>query len=533
MNYEMINNIPLVSLLIIAPIAASIFLIYVKSIRAVAFLSTAVSGILFGISILLPVTLFFGKSGRPILEQLAWMPTHGIKYSVMLDGINVWLFLLTLFIGFVCIFYAGFVEKATHRMHYIGLLLFMSSILGCIASADLFLFIFFLGMSLAPPFMIQSLSEGARKQQAALREFLFNLTALMIISVAFITIYMVHSRVTGVVSFDWNRITQSSIPVSFQHYIFWLLFIGFAIRAPLFPFHSWFVQSISESPVSLAAFMMCAGIKIGLYGFMRFSIPICPDAAITFAPIIVYISLIGIIYGALIALVQPDIKKLIAFSSFSQMGFVMLGTSMLSSAGFTGSILHMVNHGVALVCLFLLFSWLINTSGSRLVLDHGGIIRKYPAIAWLIVIAGASCVGMPGLNCFPGLFLIIKASVTTQPVWSFVAITGFVLSAAYMLWLLQRTCFGKETAVLKDLKCSGKKSLTLLAVPLVILMIFLGLYPRPLMVLVHQSAFEIDRIIQSRIILHKVHLKRRSNIPDLEKFLSNQTITEEGAGDGK
>ncbi len=514
---------PILSIIVFLPVLGAIILLLVKPAR----LSGKIASLFVLISFLLSLIPVFqfqsGQSGYQFEHRLDWISGQGIQFHLGLDGLSIWLFELTFVIGLLCVLYSAFVYKSSSKPFYASFLVLITAFSGLFAAIDLFLFLIFLGLSLAPPFIILNLSNRQRKQVIGLKSFLFHLTSFFLLTIGFLKFYVENSHVTGVSSFNWVDISQISMPVETQQWLFWLLFAGFGILMPLFPFHSWLANVVSESPASLSVFSMAVGIKAGIYGMLRFAIPGCPDAAIQFAPILVYIALINVIYGGLVALAQPDMKKLLGFSCLSHAGFLLLGAALMNYAGIMGSMMHMVNHGLVFAALFFPVAWLHQKYGSSLIMDYGGLRYIHPVLVGLMLVAALAYFGMPGLSCFPGFFLILEAAVRIQVVWSLVAMAGMILTAAYLISFIQRVCFNPGSTVLRDDTPRTGRILPGMLVVMVIIMVWIGIMPQTLMSRSDRSVREINSIIRSHRMLQRPEIQKIEPAGSLEKFLSTHS----------
>jgi len=507
------TSFPLLSTVIFLPGIGALITLFIKKPGSV---STLILLITFLISLILPLQFDSDRSDYQFQDSNTWISSLGVQYKVGLDGLNLWLLELTIFIGLIGVMYANFVERLKSRSFYVSILLLITAISGVFSSIDLFLFLIFLGASLAPPFIIQSSLERNRARSIAMRQLYFHLTGFLLILGGFIAFYIIHLRMTGVTTFDWDIIQKISVPLEFQKKIFWVLFVGFAIRMPVIPLHGWLADTVYISPPAYSVFSMAVMIKIGIYGLIRFIIPGCPDAVLLYSPILVYIALINIIYGAFVAIVQPDMKKLLAFSCISQIGFVLLGVSMLSPTGFAGSILHLVNHGIAFTALFLPVAWISHRYKSTLIMDYGGLKYHHPALSTFIVITALAYLGLPGLNCFPSLFMILTTAVWSQTIWSFIALAGVILTAAYLLWFVQRVCYDKKSDLYFEDTRNGHFMFSMVLGLVFTCILWLGLFPQTFLTTGNKAIRQIDRIVQSHRVLQYSSPKIKPDSPSLK-----------------
>ncbi len=528
-----LSGMPVISVMIFLPVAGAFILKFLRSTQTKMLVCLAITSTVLLLALLIPLVLTQTPTELRWEETAPWISSIGATYHVSIDNLNIWFVILTALTGLVSICYAWRIEHADSDRHYISLLLMLASTIGIFCATDTFLFIVFWGMGLALPYFLQGCSTGLRKGTAAGRIFLFQFSGLMLLMIAFVSLYLTHIQIGGFASFDWQKFAQISLPVQTQRWIFWLFALAFSIRMPIFPFHGWLSETISESPASLSMFLLGVGIKTGAYGFLRFTIPLCPDATLEYAPIMVYFALISIIYGALLALVQPDMKKRMAFSCLSHMGFILIGIFVLNTLGFKGTILHILNHGISFLALFAIIDWLCIQYGSSLIHDYGGYWKKIPMISVMFLIASLSYFGLPGLNGFPGLFLILAGVTRNQMIWSFICIFGFAIGVTYILWMFQSIFLGKETSFSDRSTGENMKNLSVLIVPLILLILFLGLYPQILLKPIDHTTNEMERALKSHQLLHWQDLEEDKNLDPLEQFLKQYSKKPPQFGDKK
>jgi len=423
----------------------------------------------------------FSESGHAwqFTQSLDWIPGAGVRYSVGIDGISLLMVLLTTFIMPLAVL--GGWSAVTERVkgYHFFLLLLQTGMLGVFVSADLFLFYLFWEAMLIPMYFIIGIWGGRRRIYAAVKFFLFTMAGSVLMLAAILYLVSQHHAATGVWTFDWASLLGTGLGARAEMWAFLAFALAFAIKVPMFPLHTWLPDAHVEAPTAGSVILAGVLLKMGTYGFLRFCLPFFPDAALRFTPLIMTLAVIGIIYGALVALVQEDVKKLVAYSSVSHLGFVMLGTFALNMQGIEGGILQMVNHGLSTGALFLLVGMIYERRHTRLIVDFGGIARVMPLFTLFLMFATLSSIGLPGLNGFVGEFLILLGTFQVAPLAAILAATGVVLGAVYMLWMIQRVVFGPvekdENRVLRDL-CPREWGLL---IPVVILMLWIGLYPKP------------------------------------------------------
>jgi len=427
-----------------------------------------------------------GGRGFSFSDDVLWIGSIGAHYHVGVDGISLWLVLLTTLLMPIAILSSWTAIQKRQLSYYMFLLLLLSAMVGVFVSLDLLLFYLFFEASLVPMFFLIGIWGGERRIYAAIKFFIYTAVGSLLMLVGIIALYYVYS------TFDYTVIlaamqrgeTLTALRSSrFELVIFGAFALAFCIKVPLFPFHTWLPDAHTEAPTAGSVILAGVLLKMGTYGLLRFNLGLFPAAAKAAAPLIITLAIIGIIYGALVAMVQPDVKRLVAYSSVSHMGFVVLGLFSFTEQGMQGALYQMLNHGVSTGALFLFVGFIYERRHTRLISEFGGLATPMPWFATLFVIASLSSIGLPFLNGFVGEFLILIGTWTSTAIHNaqlatMLAGTGVIWAAVYMLWMLQRVVFGKvtkpENAGLRDLNA---RELGLL-VPLLVLMLFMGVYPR-------------------------------------------------------
>jgi len=413
------------------------------------------------------------------VEKVPWIDSLGIQYYFGIDGISVLLVLLTTLLGVLAVLSSWTAITTRVKEYYVFMLLLQTGMLGVFMALDFFLFYVFWEVMLVPMYFLIGIWGGPRKLYAAIKFFLYTLFGSVFMLVGILALYFHHYGVTGNYTFEIFKLYDPKIPVGLQSWLFWAFFIAFAIKVPMFPFHTWLPDAHVEAPTAGSVILAGVLLKMGTYGFVRFSLPMFPEASYRFAWIVIVLAIIGIIYGALVAMMQKDMKKLVAYSSVSHLGFVMLGIFVFNIEGITGGMLQMINHGLSTGALFLIVGLIYERRHTRMISELGGLSNVMPVYATLFAIVTLSSIGLPMLNGFIGEFLILVGAFKYKIIYACFAATGIVLGAAYMLWLYQRAMFGKcenpKNQVLKDL--NFREVMTL--VPIVILCFWIGIYPSP------------------------------------------------------
>ena len=433
------------------------------------------------------------ESGMRFAFKADWIPAIGAQFSLGIDGISMLLILLTTLLGFISILSSWTAITVRVREYYCYFLLLQVGMLGVFMALDFFLFYVFWEVMLVPMYFIIGVWGGPRRLYAAIKFFLYTLAGSVLLLLGILALYFFHHSVTGVWSFDVLAMQQLDIPLNLQTWIFLAMFLGFAIKVPMFPFHTWLPDAHVEAPTAGSVILAAILLKMGTYGFVRFSLPILPQATMHFLYPLLVLTVIGIIYGALVAMMQKDMKKLVAYSSVSHLGFCMMGVFVATPVALEGGILQMINHGISTGALFLIVGVLYERRHTRMIADFGGLSAIMPVYATVFLIMTLSSIGMPTLNGFIGEFMVLQGvfADSTYRLWAVWAAVGIVLGAAYMLWLYQRVMFGElehqENRNLPDL--NWREIATF--VPLIILAFWIGLYPKVFLDYLHEPVNQI------------------------------------------
>ncbi len=445
--------------------------------RSMAFLFSAAT---FLLSLLLWVGFKTGP-GAPLWQftlDMPWIPGLGARYNVGIDGVSLLLILLTTLLTPICILssYTSVTEKV--RSYYAFFLMLETGMLGVFIARDLLLFYVFWEAMLIPMYFIIGVWGGQNRIRAAVKFFVFTMAGSLLMLVAILVLYFTHLHTSGVATFSLYDLQNTPIGGVMQGWLFFAFFLAFAIKVPMFPFHTWLPEAHVEAPTAGSVILAGVLLKMGTYGFFRYAMPLFPQATRFWLPIVMTLAIIGILYGALVAMAQPDMKKLIAYSSVSHLGFVMLGLFALNSQGVTGSLLQSLNHGVSTGALFLLVGIIYERRHTRQISEFGGLWSVMPMYGTVFMIAMLSSVALPGLNGFVGEFPILLGAFERYPLYAVLAAIGIILGAIYLLWMYQRVFQGPVTEAnmgLKDL--NAREWATLL--PLVVLMFVIGIFPKP------------------------------------------------------
>ena len=443
----------------------------------------------FVISLALPLG-FNPGGGRGFETNVAWINAFnlGVRYHVAVDGLSLWLVVLTTFLVPLALISSWNSIHYRVREFLIAMLALETGMIGVFVAMDMFLFYLFWEVMLIPMYLLIGIWGGERRIYAAVKFVIYTVVASLLMLAGIIALYYVHGQATGSFTFDIPTITEHVqdgaliIPPATQSLLFWAFGIAFFVKVPLFPFHTWLPDAHVEAPTAGSVILAGVLLKMGTYGLMRFNLPLFPDASREWATLIATLAVIGIIYGALVAMVQPDMKKLVAYSSVSHLGFVVLGIFSFTDKGMQGALYQMLNHGVSTGALFIIVGMVYDRRHTRLIAEFGGLANVMPVYSTLFLIVTLSSIALPLLNGFVGEFLILIGTFTSTvlphaKLFGSLAAIGMILSAVYMLWMYQRVIYGEvrnpANMKLADLNTREKLALA----PLIILIFVMGVYP--------------------------------------------------------
>lgn len=439
-------------------------------------------------------------SGLQFVERHPWIPSYGIHYFVGIDGLSLFLFLLTTFLGPIVIL-ASWTVRERIKEYLFFMLVLETGMLGTFAAMDLFLFYVFWEVMLVPMYFLIGVWGGPRRTYAAVKFVIYTMSGSLLMLVAIIYLAAQNAGVTQLLTFDLFELYRLNLPYHAQIWLFLAFGLSFAIKVPVFPLHTWLPDAHVEAPTAGSVILAGILLKTGTYGFLRFAIPLFPEAALAAAPFIIGLSVIGIVYGALVAMMQEDLKRLVAYTSVSHLGFVMLGLFAMNLQGVQGALFQMLSHGLSTGALFLLVGMIYERRHSRLIGDFGGLWNPLPIFSASFLLVTLSSIGLPGLNGFVGEFLILLGALREEPLWAAGAATGIVLGAIAMLWMFRRVVFGPLIRTEnRDLQDVGWREILILA-PILVLIVWMGIYPKPF----------LDRMKPSILpILEKIESKRQA-----------------------
>lgn len=463
----------------------------------------------FVISLLLLGSHEVSANGFSFEKSVPWIKAINTNYHVGVDGLSIWLIILTTFIMPIAVISTWNAVEKRHTAFYAFLLLLESAMLGVFASLDLLVFYLFFEASLVPMFFLIGIWGGENRIYAAVKFFIFTAFGSLLMLVAIISLYFLQAAATGVGSFDYVVLLNSMqvgklvLAGNAGTLIFLAFALAFSIKVPLFPFHTWLPDAHTEAPTAGSVILAAVLLKMGTYGIMRFCFTLFPEAAHEWAWLFIILAIIGIIYGALVAMVQPDIKRLVAYSSVAHMGFVMLGMFSFTEMGMQGALYQMLNHGISTGALFLLVGFIYERRHTRAITEYGGLASVMPVYTAIFVFTTMSSIGLPFLNGFVGEFLTMVGMWTSTAIahpWiaTMFAGTGVIFAAVYLLWMVQRVFFGKVTNPKnKKLVDLNWRELGLIA-PLLFLMLYMGVYPAPFLDRSKESVVAIEERLNKR-----------------------------------
>ena len=457
-----------------------------KLIKQSAFALSVVTLI---VSLLIAYRFKTNVSGMQFVESRSWIANFGIRYAVGIDGMALVLILLTTILTPIVLL-AGWNEAETGRWSvrtfYVLMLILESSMIGVFAATDVFLFYVIFEAMLIPVYLLIGGYGRGERSAAAMKFLLYSLLGGLLMLAAVIGIYIISTNQIGG-TFDTAKLATLQIDSGTENFLFLGFFISFAIKAPLWPFHTWLPGAAKSATPATSVLLLGVLDKVGTYGMIRFCITLFPHATKTFTPVIIVLSLISILYGAFLAIGQRDINGLIAFTSISHFGFIVLGIFAMTSQGLSGATLYMVNHGFSTAALFLVAGWMVARRNSSQIADFGGLQRVTPVMAWSFFIAGMSALALPGISSFVSEFLVLVGTFTKYPVAAIVGTTGIVLAALYVLITVQRSLHGPTTSGNENLTDLNLREKVAIA-PVIAILVLMGFFPKPVLHWINPSS---------------------------------------------
>ena len=461
----------------------------------------------FGVTLALLARFHTGVAGYQFVEDREWIPAFGASYKLGIDGISLFLVVLTGFLMPISVLASWKIEK-NPKLFMTMLLALNTLVFGVFMSLDLLLFVLFWDAVLVPMYFLIGYWGYENRIYAAVKFFLYTFLGGVIMFVGVIALAFVARGQLGHLTFDLTELSRVRFVAGTERWLFLAFFAAFAIKVPIFPLHTWLPDAHTEAPTAGSIVLAALMLKMGAYGFLRFALPLFPHASREFTPAIIVLALIGIIYGAIVAAMQSDLKRLVAYSSVSHLGFVMLGIFVLTTQGLQGGTLQMINHGISTGALFLLVGMLYERRHTRAIADYGGIAKAVPLLAGIFLVTALSSIALPGTNGFVGEFLILVGSFVRKRPWAVIAAVGMVLSALYLLWAYQRVFHGplerEDNRTMQDMSVRE----WLAAVPLVVMALLIGVWPRPFLDRMGPSL----ELVRQRVVSAQNHVATAGSI---------------------
>jgi NADH-quinone oxidoreductase subunit M len=485
------DSLPILTLLVVIPAlgAAIVACLPGGNERLLKMVGATVATVVLALSVALMFDFDADLAGFQFVSEHVWVRSFGISWKLGVDGISLFLVVLT-----GVLFPLAIVGPAVHKdvKGYVAwMLLLESGCIGVFLALDLFQFFLFWELVLVPMYFLIGGWGYDRRIYATLKFFLYTMVGSALMLVGILTLVFLHERATGVLTFDVITLAEEqSLASSTARWLFLAFAASFAIKVPIFPVHTWLPDAHTEAPTGGSVILAGVMLKLGTYGFLRFGLYLFPEAAVDLAPVFLTLGTIGIIYGAIVAAMQRDLKRLVAYSSVAHLGFIVLGTFGLSQQGLEGGVLQMVNHGLSTGALFFLVGMIYERRHTRLIAELGGLQKVAPVFAGVFMVVMLSSIGLPGLNGFVGEFLILIGSFVTRRWWAVVATAGVILAAIYLLWAYQRVFHGVpegENATFPEMTMRERAVMA----PLVVLIVLLGVYPRPVLERIAPSVREL------------------------------------------
>ena len=496
------STFPILTCLLFFPLVGAAVLWLFDDEDTVRTLALAIASIELAGAIFVLMRFIPDSPAMQFVEHVHWIPALGISYHLAVDGISVLFVGLTAFLTVLIVVYSWDTIRYQTKLYMMALFALETTTMGVFVSLDLILFFVFWELMLIPSyFLIKLWGGGAERHYAALKYVLYTLlgSVFMLVGIALLNInyhaYATLHHMDQPYSFDLLELLAIPIPLSQQILIFWLMFMGFAFKAPVFPFHTWLPDALLEGPIGMA--VVLAGIKLGTFGFMRFSIPLLPEASKhpTVVSVMMGLGLAAIVYGAFNALIQPDFRRLLAYSSISHLGFIVVGLFALNYQGLQGSLLTMINLGFSTAGLFFIAGFLYSRQQTTQLTAFGGMAKHTPLLAAFFLLIGLASIGLPGTNGFVGEFLILLGAFKAHWVYGTIAVTGVITGAAYFLWYYERAILGPVGKAVRESIGDLHLRETVIALALSVMILWIGLYPAPFLRMMNGSVQAlVDRI---------------------------------------
>ena len=485
----------LLTILIFLPFLGAAVLAFPRvSDSAARWIALAFSLVTFALSVVMFARFQTNTPGFQMVEDVPWMEGLGLRYTVGVDGVSIFMVMLTTLFMPVAILTSWSVQKRT-RLYMLNALVIETAILGTFLSLNLLMFFFFFELLLFPMYLTIGIWGSARRVYASVKFVLFTLFGSAFLLVGILVLYFQSAQITGQGTFDLLELQQLALPTDIARWLFLAFFVGFAVKVPLWPLHTWLPDAHTEAPTKGSIVLAALLLKTGTYGLVRFNLGLFPEASKHFAVAVSILAVIGIIYGGIVAMMQTDLKRLVAYSSVSHLGLMVLGIFAFTDLALTGSVLQMVNHGLSTGLLFIVVGFVYERTHTRQIGDLGGLAKQVPWMAGFFLVAALSSLGLPGLNNFVGEFLVIVGTFASNHLFGVLASVGLVLSAIYLLWAYQRTWTGETPDRWKHLKDVNVREV-LLAAPIIAAMVLIGLFPKPFLDRIDASTKGIVQKVQ-------------------------------------
>jgi NADH-quinone oxidoreductase subunit M len=513
-----VSGFPWLTAVTFAPLVGGVLLLAVPRGRrdALRWWTLVVSLAVFGLSVGMLVKFHTGDAGYQMVEQASWIPSLGVNFVMGVDGISLFMVLLTTFLTPIAVLASWNVEREP-RAYFFAFLLLETATIGAFLALDLLLFFFFFEGLLFPMYLIVGGWGGRRRAYAAVKFFIYTMAGSAFLLLGILFLYFLSGSALGHSTFDIRQLAALPIGATTGRWLFLAFLVAFAVKVPLVPVHTWLPDAYAEAPTAGTLLLASVLAKVGAYGLIRFNLGIFPQAALYFRDLMLVLAVIAIVYGAIVAITQTDAKRLVAYSSVSHLGFIVLGTFALTLQSLSGGVLYMLNHGLSTGALFLLLGFLADRIGTRDIRRMGGLAARVPILAGVLLFFGLASIGLPGLNNFVSEFLVLLGTFVTTKPYAVVAVSALVLSAIYFLWAYQRMMHGPAViagasdteesvdeggevpAFSRDEGRGPLWDLTareyLIVVPLIAAVLFLGLYPKPALSRINPSAARVTACV--------------------------------------
>ncbi len=497
----------ILSIVLFTPLAGMLVLLFIPASNARAVKIWANVAAFLGFLVSLPLAFQFDHTKDfQYVEQAQWIPSIGASYHLGIDGLSLLLVMMTTLLGFLAILSSWNAITERLKEYYAFFMLLQIGMLGVFMALDFLLFFVFWEMVLVPMYFIIAIWGGPRRAYASIKFVIYTLIGSVLMLLGILMLYFQYHTQFQAYSFDIADLMKISLPAQVGWWVFWAFFLGFAVKVPMWPFHTWLPDAHVEAPTAGSVILASVLLKMGTYGFLRFSLPLLPNTAKnpTVITIVAVLSIIGIVYGALASLMQKDWKKLVAYSSVSHLGFCTLGIFTLNPIGIQGSIIQQINHGISTGMLFLIVGIVYERRHTREISEYGGLIKVMPVFTIVFLIATLSSMGMPPLNGFIGEFTILQGAFQMSFTWAVWCSVGIALGAAYLLWLFQRTMWGELSEKNKGLKDLSWREIAVFA-PLIVWAFWIGLAPSSYFQLLERPTAQIvERVRPGYYAEHKL-----------------------------